>query len=69
MLITELSAVQGQLKQLTFDTMFIPIASPVVATNLMNNKRPATTPFTDCNLANLQQQKKCGPKKYYIIIK
>jgi len=43
------------LKQFTFDTMFMPIASPVVATNLMNNKRPATTPFTDCNLANLQQ--------------
>lgn len=37
-----------------FETIFIPIASPVSASNLINNKRPATSVSIPFNLAKLQ---------------
>ena len=37
----------------TFDTIFIPIASPHLALNLMYTNRPAIATEMECSLANL----------------
>ncbi|KAK2547816.1 hypothetical protein P5673_032154 [Acropora cervicornis] len=53
--------------KITFDTIFMPMASPVVATNLTNSKRPATTHLTDFNLANLKLKESWGSYTRYVL--
>lgn len=53
--------------KITFDTIFMPMASPVVATNLTNSKRPATTHLTDFNLANLKLKESWGSYTHYVL--
>lgn len=53
--------------KITFDTIFMPMASPVVATNLTNSKRPATTHLTDFNLANLKLKESPGSYSSHVL--
>lgn len=57
MLITSMSGKSVRRKSRTFwtplETMFIPIASPVLHMNLMYRFFPATAHLMSCNLANL----------------